>query len=79
MFYSVQTHKDIDYKKRAHVSLSAWQQFLDWFDKIINKRALLEKSDEVNTSVRATIGSRNRSFRESTDLSKKYIGIYRSS
>lgn len=45
-------HEDIDYKREhGRVSLAAWYQFLDWFDKIINKHALLEKSDEVDTNV----------------------------
>ncbi|XP_014487974.1 PREDICTED: tubulin glycylase 3A-like isoform X3 [Dinoponera quadriceps] len=48
--HSVQMHEDIDHKEREHVSLATWHQFLDWFDKIINKRALLEKSDEIDTN-----------------------------
>lgn len=48
-------HEDIDRRERERVPVAAWHQFLDWFDKIINEQALLEKkSDEVDTNVRAT-------------------------
>ncbi|XP_029162007.1 tubulin monoglycylase TTLL3-like [Nylanderia fulva] len=59
-YISVQTHEDIDRKDYKDAPPSAWNQFLDWYYKIIYERVLLKESDKVDinklvTSVRNVI------------------------
>ncbi|XP_067211638.1 tubulin glycylase 3A-like [Linepithema humile] len=54
-YLSIQTHENIDREDHKHTPLSVWNQFLDWFHKIIYERVLLKTSDTVDIDELVTL------------------------
>ncbi|XP_020721942.2 tubulin glycylase 3A [Bombus terrestris] len=47
-YISICAHEDIDGQSYKEISISNWNQFLSWYERLLHKREILEKNDGID-------------------------------